>query len=112
MYDENIIYGSHFKAINEEDKIRCIRYKNGIRVITGAVVCLSEINDSDHMLFKLPIGFERNPQHGRHGVQAWLAAVSTADGKAYNCIFYNDRISLWGSVFPPEGHILSVYIMY
>ena len=83
-----------------------------MRVITGAVRCVSEINDSDYMVFTLPEGFERNPQHGRHGKQAWFSVTSTADGKCYNCIFYNDNISLWGSVFPSVGNILSVYIAY
>ena len=109
---DNVDYGSHFEAINEYDKIRCIRYKSGIRVITGAVRCISDINDKDYMLFSVPANFARNQEYGRHGVQAWLAAVSTVDGKSYNCLFYNDRISLWGSVFPKVGNILSIYIMY
>ena len=109
---DNVDYGSHFEAINESDKIRCIRYKSGIRVITGAVRCISDINDKDYLLFSVPANFARNPEYGRHGVQAWLAAVSTTDGKSYNCIFYNDCISLWCSDFPKVGDILSVYVMY
>lgn len=93
------------EALNANDGVKCIQYKNGFKRVMGVIKVLQSVTGAE--ILSVPSGFEYTiSQQG--GIQGWFSACSITGGAA--CIrMQNNKLYAHGTMAVGEYALDFIY---